>query len=261
MCDSTQQVQEIQITAGLDLQDGDVVSTLLFPHGGGADILVRALRPTLHPEVADVVEAHNLECLRRHHVEVSTNAPLREMDSTWLLVAEAPGNATCFMGGVRFDLRDAAHALPLERVLAPFGERPLTLLSSRFVGRVGQLSGLWVRDEFRKLGLSSALVSAGIMAARRAGITRLFTFCSLHMRTICDAEGFHVRRELGDEGGFVWPNERNFCVVMEIDLAPTPTIGVTSGAKQCASRTELPGVADGSGITHAASRQFEETRR
>jgi hypothetical protein len=82
-----------------------------------------------------------------------------------------------------------------------------------------------------------------------------------HTQGIFAAEGFQVIRALGDNGEFPYPNQRYRSWVMELDLAPAPTIGATSGAKQCAHRTELPGVADGFGVTHEAARPFEETRR
>lgn len=203
----------------LGLQDGEVVKTLVDPRGG-PEIRVRALRPTSHPEAADVVEATYRELLRRFDVEVSTRRPLREMASTWLLVAEGPGNGGPYVGGIRVDLRDAMHPIPLERALAPFGEEPLALLRRRFVGQVGEMAGLWVREDYRKFDLSRALIAASITAARRAGVTRFFAFPPRHSRHMIQGEGFHVRRELGDAGEFVWPNERNRCAVMELDLMP-----------------------------------------
>jgi hypothetical protein len=121
-----------------DLQDGDVLA--FHPSAsGGPELCVRALRPTLHPELADVVEAQHREALRRHGVAgmVSMTSPLRAMSATWLLVAEAPGD--------------------------------------------------------------------GCLA-------------SLHTRAIFDATGFRVLRALGDEGEFLYPNERYRSYVMDIDL-------------------------------------------
>lgn len=249
-----------QSVACADLQDGDVVATHAIA-GGGPEIRVRALRPTLHPEIADVVEAHNREALRRFNVEVPTKAPLREMGSTWLLVAEAVGDATCYMAGIRLEFCEATHVLPLEQTLAPFGQETLALLRSRFVGRMGEFAGLWVRDDFCKLGLPDALVSAGITAARRARLTRLFSLLPRHTQGIFAAEGFQPIRELGDDGEFPYPNQRYRSRVMELDLAPAQPLSATSGAKQCVHRTELPGVANGFGVTHEAAQAFEETRR
>lgn len=214
---------------------------MLFPRGGGGNICVRALRPTLHPEIADAVEATYHEVLRRFDVEVSTRRPLREMASTWLLVAEEPGTGGGYIGGIRLDLRDAMHSIPLERALAPFGEDSLALLRRRFIGRVGEMAGLWVREDYRKLDLSSALISMSITAARRAGVTRFFAFPPRHSRHMFHAEGFHVRRELGDDGEFVWPNERNSCAVMELDL--------------------MPGAVERPGHTHEAVQACEEAVR
>lgn len=199
------------------LQDGDVLA-FHASASGGPELRVRALRPSLHPELADAVEALHREALRRHGVAgvVSMTSPLRAMAATWLLVAEAPEDGC--VAGVRVDLRDGAHALPLERALAPFGGQQLAKLRRRFAGRVGELAGLWVREDARKLGLAGALISAGVAAARRAGLTRLFTLASLHTRAIVDARGFRVLRALGDEGEFLYPNERYRSYVMDIDL-------------------------------------------
>jgi len=185
---------------------------------GGPPIRICALRPSSHPELADAVEAQHREALRRHGVAgmVSMTSPLRAMSATWLLVAEAPGDGC--MGGVRVDLRDGAHALPLERALAPFGREQLARLRRSFVGRVGELAGLWVREDARKLGLAGALISAGVAAARRAGLTRLFAFPPRHTRAFFDATGFRVLRALGDEGEFLYPNEHYRSYAMDLDL-------------------------------------------
>ncbi len=98
MCDVSQTMEWAQSVACADLQDGDVVATHAIA-GGGPEIRVRALRPTLHPEIADAVEAHHHEALRRHDIAgmVSVTSPLRTMSATWQLVAEAPGNG-CMAG-------------------------------------------------------------------------------------------------------------------------------------------------------------------
>ncbi len=222
----------VHAARGSGLQDGEVLASHASP-GGGPAVRVRALRPTLHPELADAFEAANREALRRHAVEgiISQGCPLRARAATWLIVAERPGHGGACMGGVRVDLRDESQSLPLERAVARFGAQQSTLLHGRFVGRVGELTGIWVHEEFRKLGLSALLISTGIAAARRAGLTRLFTLSSLHMRAIVDAQGFHITREMGDDGAFQYPNEHYRSWAMELDLAPhaAAEIGIQRG--------------------------------
>lgn len=202
---------------GADLQDGEIVAPV-----SGTEICVRALRPTLHTWIADAVEAAHGAALRRHGVEgvVSLHAPLREANATWLLVAERARDGAC-CAGVRVDVREAGHSLPIERAVARFGEHPLALLRRRLVGRVGELAGLWVGDGFRGLGLADTLISAGVAAARRVGLTRLFSFPPLHTRPILDKIGFHVIRPIGDQGELLYPNDRYRSWVMALDLVPT----------------------------------------
>jgi len=200
------------------LRDGEVLAF----HVRAPDrptLRVRALRPTLHPALADAVEARHREALRHHGVEgVAPISPLRSRSATWLAVAEAP-DAGC-VGGVRVDLRGAAQPLPLEQVLMDFGADQVARLRDGFIGRVGELAGLWVREDFRGLGLAGALIAAGVVAARRAGLTRLFTLASRHMRATCDAQGFEVLRALGDDGAFQYPDARYLSFAMALDLKP-----------------------------------------
>lgn len=105
-------------------------------------------------------------------------------------------------------------------MLASVGAEPLARLHGSFIGRVGELAGLWVREDFRGLGLAGALLAAGVVAARRARLTRLFTFAAPHIRAIFDAEGFVVLRGLGDDGAFLYPDDRYRSYAMAVDLLP-----------------------------------------
>lgn len=206
-----------------DLQDGDVLS---FQAGLGGDlgVRVRALRSTLHPELADAFEAANRSALRRHAVDgaISRRCPLRARVATWLIVAERPGQGGACMAGICLDLRTRAQALAIEHVVA----EQSALLYGRFVGSVGELTGLWVHDESRKLGLPALLISAGIAAARLAGLNRLFALPPLHTRGLFAAEGFHILHEMGDDGAFLYPNEHYRSWVMALDLAPRADVRV-----------------------------------
>jgi GNAT superfamily N-acetyltransferase len=220
-----------------ELQDGEVLAFHASPRGGH-DVRVRVLRPTLHPELADAFEAANREALRRHAVDgvISPGCPLRARTATWLIVAERPGHCGANMAGIRLDLRTPAQPLSLERIVPRFGAQQVALLHGRFVGSVGELTGMWVHEEFRKLGLPILLISAGIAVARLAGLDRLFAFPPLHTAGLFDAQGFHITREMGDDGAFQYPNEHYRSWVMELDLAPhaPAEIGIQMGGGRVA---------------------------
>jgi hypothetical protein len=205
------------------LQDGELLA-LHASVDPGPEVRVRALRPTLHPELADAFEAANREALRRHAVDgvISPGCPLRARTATWLIVAERPGHGGALVAGIRLDLRTPAQPLPLEHVMPRFGAHQLALLHGRFVGRVGEFAGLWVQDESRKLGLPALLISAGLVAARLAGLARIFSLLPLHTCPLFAAEGFQILRELGDDGSFLYPNEHYRSWAMELDLALMP---------------------------------------
>lgn len=101
----------VHAARGSGLQDGEVLASHASP-GGGPAVRVRALRPTLHPELADAFEAANREALRRHAVEgiISQGCPLRARAATWLIVAERPGHGGACMAGIRLDLRTPAQS-------------------------------------------------------------------------------------------------------------------------------------------------------
>jgi GNAT superfamily N-acetyltransferase len=202
------------------LQDGEVLA--LHANPGGPEVRVRALRPTLHPELADSFEAANREALRRHAVDgvISPGGPLRGRTATWLIVAERPGQGGACMAGIRLDLRTPAQPLPLEHVMPRFGAQQLALLHGRLIGSVGELTGMWVHEEFRKLGLPMLLISAGIAVARLAGLGRIFALPPLHTSRLFQAEGFHILCEMGDDGAFQYPNEHYRSWAMELELAP-----------------------------------------
>jgi len=198
------------------LQDGEIVARV-----GETGCCVRALRPNLHPAIADAMDAAHRVALRRHGVEglLAMNAPLREKHATWLLVAQRAGDgALC--GGIRVDLRDAGQSLAVERAMTHFGAEQLALLRDRFIGSVGELAGLWVEDAFRKLGLACTLLFAGGAVARRAGLARLFALAPLHTRATFEALGYDVIHEMGDAGDFPYPDERYRSRMLKLDLLP-----------------------------------------
>lgn len=204
-----------------NLQDSDVLATHASP-GSGPEVRVRVLRPTLHVELADAFEVAHRAALQRHDVDgvIPRGSPLRARTATWLIVAQRPGHGECCMAGIRLDVRESGQPLSLERVMARFGDLPLALLQDRCVGSVGEFAGLWVHDESRKLGLPALLISAGLAAARLAGLARVFALLPLHTCSLFAAEGFHIMRDLGDDGSFLYPNDRYRSWAMELDLAP-----------------------------------------
>lgn len=200
------------------LLDGEVMACWTV---NARELRVRALRPSSDPEVAGGFESARGAALRRHAVEqvaVISSRPRARMDGqTWLLVVERSGDAGLH-AGIRLDLHHPLRPLQIERALARFGAEPLARLRDRLHQAAGEFTGLWVDDEFRGCGLPAALVSAGIAAARRIGLTRLVTLLPAHTRGLFEAEGFRIVRELGGEDGFPYPDERYRSWVAELDL-------------------------------------------
>jgi len=215
------------------LRDGEA---LVVQAGSG--LRVRALRSTLHVEVADAFEAAHHAALRRHGVEglVPRGSAVRARSGTWLIVAERAGQGGAPVAGICLDLRTRAQPLAIELAMPRFGAEPSALLHGRLVGAVGEFTGLWVHEAFRGLGLPAALISAGVTAARLAGLDRLLTLVPAHTRERFAAEGFRVVREMGDDGAFEYPNEHYRSWVMALDLAPRSlcrvgTCGSARGAR------------------------------
>lgn len=205
-------------SAARAVSDGEVLARWTM---NDRDLRVRALRPHSHPELADAFEAAHRAALRRHGVEPTSIHPCRGREKvpfgqTWLLVVELDGAG--IHAGIRIDTRSPAQPLQSERVLARFGIEQLARLRGRFLGTVGEFTGLWVLDESRKCGLPPALVRAGIAMAQRIGLTRLFALPPAHTRGLFEAESFRIVRELGDEGAFWYPDERYRSWVVELDL-------------------------------------------
>jgi hypothetical protein len=78
------------------LQDGELLA-LHASVDPGPEVRVRALRPTLHPELADAFEAANREALRRHAVDgvISPGCPLRARTATFIASISQPGSDAC----------------------------------------------------------------------------------------------------------------------------------------------------------------------
>lgn len=202
--------------AGPALRDGDVLARWATR---GRQFRLRALRATLHRELADVFEAAHRAALRRHGLDrsVVTRAQLRSLENTWLLVVDRPDDAD-MLAGARVDIYDPARPLQIEQIVGRFGAEPLARLRDRLHAAAAEFCGMWVRDDHRKQGLPERLCVAAVTAATRLGLTRLVGITAPHTLDAMTAVGFRIVRDLGDEGAYPYPDERfrSWIITMEL---------------------------------------------
>lgn len=214
--------------AGPALRDGDVLARWTTR---GRQLRLRALRATLHRELADVFEAAQRAALRRHGLErsVVTRAQLRSLENTWLLVVDRPDDADV-LAGARVDLYDPARPLQVEQIVGRFGAEPLDRLRDRLHAAVAEFCGMWVRDDHRKQGFPERLSAAAVAAATRLGLTRLVGIAPPHTMGAFTAVGFRIVRELGDEGAYPYPDERFRSWIIDVELPRSRVSAVTRRA-------------------------------
>ncbi|HET8643914.1 MAG TPA: hypothetical protein VFO85_00405 [Vicinamibacteria bacterium] len=114
--------------------------------------------------------------------------------------------------GARIHVRDVEHPLPIER---HFARNALlrSELAQRSASGVGEVSGLWAREELAGTGIGASIVATTIAHAPLVGVRQLVAFVHHHHR-FNDAVGFRRDERFGEHP---YPDSRYRSVVRWAD--------------------------------------------
>ncbi len=112
------------------------------------------------------------------------------------------------LGGIRIQLADGLLQLPVENAIGYMDNRIYNIVKNfAFNGGVGELSGLWVSNKLKGVGMGPYLVRAIIASANQLNFIKLIGICGENTLPMFKNVGFLIDHSLGKNGGFPYPTE------------------------------------------------------
>ena len=119
------------------------------------------------------------------------------------------------VGGIRVHKADRIIPLPVEVAIGSLDARIFELIDIHVDEGTGELCGLWNSKAVAGLGISLLLIRAGISIVNQFNLASLFTICAEYTLPMVKRVGFIVEDDLGENGSFVYPNEKYIARVLK----------------------------------------------
>lgn len=112
------------------------------------------------------------------------------------------------LGGIRIQLANGRFPLPIEDAIG-YVEEQIHEVVEVYAndGGVGELSGLWVSNKLKGLGIGWYLVRAAISTANQLNFKTLVGICGEVTLNMFKNVGFEINKSLGNNGTFKYPND------------------------------------------------------
>jgi hypothetical protein len=189
---------------------------------------IRMLRSVDHPQVAREYAREQVEVLKNFGVSgiASAQQPWQTDPNTYMFIAEDPRTGQ-MVAGMRLDRASNRKPIPMLEAL--------TKLSGEFRDVVENLEplglaegcGWWVKEGYAGLGLPGVLLRSGVSVSPKLKINYIFGFPHQHTKRIMSKFGFIAIDVVGDNGSFMYPDDRYKSTVVELNtqtLHTTPKV-------------------------------------
>lgn len=112
------------------------------------------------------------------------------------------------LGGIRIQLANGKDPLPIENAIGYMDNKIYEVVEKyMFNGGIGELSGLWVDNRLKGLGIGWYLVRAAISSSDQLNFTTMIGICGDVTLEMFNSVGFIIETDLGNNGQFYYPNE------------------------------------------------------
>lgn len=112
------------------------------------------------------------------------------------------------LGGIRIQLANGIQPLPIEDAIG-YLDKSIYKIINYYAenGGIGELSGLWVDNRLKGLGIGWYMVRAAIASSNQLGFKTMIGICGDVTLRMFNNVGFRTERKLGENGQFYYPNE------------------------------------------------------
>jgi len=112
------------------------------------------------------------------------------------------------LGGIRIQLANGRNPLPIEDAIGYMESNIYTIVRSYAEkGGIGELSGLWIDNRLRGLGIGWYMVRAAIASSSQLYFKTMIGICGDVTLKMFSDVGFVVDKSVGENGQFYYPNE------------------------------------------------------
>lgn len=120
----------------------------------------------------------------------------------------AQDETTEMMGGIRIQLANGVQPLPVEKAIGHMDSKIYDLVEHYALnGGIGELSGLWIDNRLRGLGIGVYMVRAAIASADQLNFKTMTGICGDVTLNMFNNVGFKVEKSIGKNGQFNYPND------------------------------------------------------
>ena len=121
------------------------------------------------------------------------------------------------VGGIRIQIADGVNPLPVENAIGKLDAGIYEKIRYYALnGGVGELSGLWVSNKLKGVGMSIYLVRACVASASQLNFQTMTGICAGYSLKMFKDVGFYIDNSLGDKGNFPYPNNEYIANVVGI---------------------------------------------
>lgn len=121
------------------------------------------------------------------------------------------------LGGIRIQLANGINPLPIEDAIGYIDKRVCLLVENYALnGGIGELSGLWIDNRLRGLGMGWYMVRAAIASSSQLNFKTMIGICGDVTLNMFTSVGFVVDKSLGENGNFLYPNDELIAHVVGI---------------------------------------------
>jgi hypothetical protein len=175
-----------------------------------------AFKAVDHPDLCErYIEGH-IQVLINYGITniTSNNKEWTTWNCVYCIIAEKEDGT--IVGGVRVQVADGVHRLPVELAVGNMDPKIYDIVQSYYDDGVGELCALWNAKEVAGMGLSIIIVRAGISVLNQIACSTLVGICAEYTLKMFKKVGFVVDTSLGDRGEFIYPNENYIARVLGI---------------------------------------------
>ena len=121
------------------------------------------------------------------------------------------------VGGIRIQKNGGGFPLPVEEAVGKMDSKVYDMVNYYDIhGGIGELCGLWIANEMRKVGISLVLIRAAISIVNQLNFQTLTGICAEYSLKMFQQVGYVVDHSLGSDGKFIYPNEKYIARVVGI---------------------------------------------
>ncbi len=179
-------------------------------------LIFRAFKALDNPELCEKYLAGHLEVLISYGITniTTNNKEWMKWDTVYCVIAEKEDGTV--VGGVRAQIADGINLLPVEKAIGKMDPRIHKVVGEYINDGVGELCALWNAKEVAGTGLSIILTRAGISILNQIKCNTLMGICADYTLKMFTKVGFVVDNSLGNNGEFIYPNEKYIARVLGI---------------------------------------------